>query len=1331
MTASKIYVSYAWKDRDQNVDESREHLVNELCKAFEKKGFHVTRDKTDMHFRDLIRNFMNNIADAAAIIVVISEKYLKSPYCMYELTAAWDKGDFHRRIFPIVLTDGESIYDELKQIKWVNYWKNQYKEYEEAVAELDDAAKEGFLQKLRDREFIYQRASGAITCIAGMVGIPASNLMDSRFEEIISQVINQAELTIPVQSAGMPAEIQSTSQLNHDWGNAPDVPVFFGRIQELAVLEQWIINDRCRLVTILGMGGIGKTGLSIKLGQGGIGKTDLSLKLAQGIQTEFEYVIWRKLINAPPVTEILGKMIKFLSNQQDIDLPDTIENQILRLLHYLKAHRCLLILDNVEAVLCGGDKAGQYIEGFEGYGELFRQVGEVSHQSCLLLTSREKPQEIALLEGEKKPVRSLELGGLDATEGQNIFAEIGEFSGSKDDWKELNEFYNGNPLVLELAARHIKKVFFGNISIFLKEGRQVFGKLRDLLDWHFERLSTNEKEIMYWLAINREPVMLSELKDDILSLHAKEQVPETLDSLFDQIPIERNREYLTLQPVLIEYMTVRLIEHVDGEIRIVKPEIVNYTTERLVERIGEEIETGEIALLNNHSLIKALSKDYVIEAQRRLIIKPILDRLLVTFGEKSQIETQLKKNLSILQKKYYRKPGYAAGNVLNMLCQLETDLKSYDFSHLTIWQAYLQGMNLPEINFAHCIFAKTLFTQTFGAILSVAFSPDGKILATSDAHGEIRLWQITDGKLILKLQAHTDWVRSVVISPNGRILASGSHDRTLKLWDIQSGRCLNTLTHTDWVKSIAFSPDNQIIADGCADFTVKLWKVSTGQLINTLEGHTKRVSAVAFSPDGKTIVSGSEDHTIRLWDVATGQCLNTLRDHTDVIRSVVFNHNGQTFASGSYDKTIKLWNVSTGQCLNTLQGHTNLVWSIAFSPDSRIIVSGSYDKTIKLWNVSTGQCLNTLQGHNGRITSVAFNPDGKTFASGSLDETVKLWDVATGRCLNSLQGYRSGIWSIAFNPDGQTLVSSGDDQIIKTWNVSTNQYQNSLHGHDSRIRSIAFSHDGRTLVSGGDDQIIKIWDVSRNQCISTLKIPSGWIWSMAFNNDGKTIAFSTDKTVVYLWDILTSQYVNKLDGHTDWVLSLAFYSDGQMLASGSYDHTVRIWRIDNGQCLNVLHEHKDKVWSVIFSPDAQFMASGSADQTIRIWEVSNWKCLKTLQGHTLAIRALAFSPESRKLASASEDMTVKLWDVSSGKCIKTMQGHTGIVRSVAFSPDGKIIASASLDETIKFWSAKTGELLRTLRAPRPYEGMNITGAKGLTEAQKNSLKTLGAVEYDI
>jgi nucleoside phosphorylase len=298
----------------------------------------------------------------------------------------------------------------------------------------------------------------------------------------------------------------TAGNLRHDWGEAPEVNIFFGRTKELEMLEQWILEDHCRLVAIVGMRGIGKTRLSVKLGKGGIGKTDLSLKLARGIQDQFEYVIWQRLLNAPKITDVLANLIKFLSDQQEIELPESVDDQISRLLFYLQEHCCLLIFDNAETLLEGGKLAGQYRDGYEKYGHLFRQIAEVSHQSCLLLTSREKPQDIALLEGKTRPVRSLELGGLDYENSKNIFATYGEFQGSEEDWQELTEFYNGNPLALELAAKHIQNVFSSDIAAFLKERKPIFSDLRELLDWHFTRLNNFEKEVMYWLAINREPI---------------------------------------------------------------------------------------------------------------------------------------------------------------------------------------------------------------------------------------------------------------------------------------------------------------------------------------------------------------------------------------------------------------------------------------------------------------------------------------------------------------------------------------------------------------------------------------------------------------------------------------------------------------------------------------------------------------------------------------------------------------------------------------------------------------------------------------------------------
>lgn len=1111
--------------------------------------------------------------------------------------------------------------------------------------------------------------------------------------------------------------------LQQDWGDAPDVPIFFGRTKELETLEQWILEDKCRLVAIVGMGGIGKTGLSIRLGKGGIGKTDLSLKLAEGIQKEFDYVIWRSLISAPSFGEMLSDLIKFLSNQQEVDLPQKEEEKISRLIHYLGKYRCLVILDNAETILRGGEKAGQYQKGYQGYGRLLQKIGELNHKSCFLLTSREKPKNISRLAGKEKPVRFLELSGLDSQEGQQIFAQIGDFDSSDKnldrEWQKLIQFYNGNPLALELAARHIQEVFGGNIAKFLQEDRPIFGEplededdnerddMRKLLDWHFKRLSKQEQEIVYWLGINREFISLAELKEDILDPKAKKQLTQTtLESLQRRLPLEKSAKgFFTLQPMLIEY-----------------------ATERLIEGISSEINTGKFELFDRYALVKATAKDYVREIQTRLIAEPILNNLT---NPKRQLSTCLHK-----LKKQSELSGYAAGNILNLLCHLKKDpkvkidLRNYSFSELTIRQAYLQNADLQQVNFAYSKFDRCVFTKIFGSILSVAYSSDGEMLATGDTNGEILVWQVKDSRLKFRLKADNNWIRSIEFSPDGKTLASAGENQTIKIWDLASKDCIQTLDEKEnQVWSISFSPDGKTLATGGEDETIKIWDIANGKHSNTLSDHNGRVRSVEFSPDGKFIVSGSDDKTIKIWNVANGECKQTFSGHNNLVRSVAFSPDGKFIASGSEDKTVKIWDVANGKCLKTLPGHSNWVWSVAFSPDGKNIASGSADQTVKIWEVESGKCQQTLQGHGNWVQSVAFNPNGETLASGSTDRTIKIWEVASGKCQQTLQGHSTWMRTIAFSPDGKTLVSGGEDKIVRLWDVASRQQLKTLDKHSNWIQSVAFSPDGKYVASGSPDRTIKIWDIVSDQYQEILEEGGNWVRALTFSPDSKTLASGNEDQTVKIWHVANRKLLKTLSGHKNWVSSVAFSPDGKTLVSGSTDQTVKIWHVASGECLKTLDEHSNWVLSVAFSPDGKYVASASSDQTIKIWDAVNDKILESLQ--TLPeqenrFTSVTFSPDGKTLASGSEDQTVKIFDFASGECLKTLTGHKNWVSSVAFSPDGTNLASTSLDETIKLWNIETSECIKTLRPARPYEDMNITEVEGLSNAQINTLKALGA-----
>jgi WD40 repeat protein len=910
---------------------------------------------------------------------------------------------------------------------------------------------------------------------------------------------------------------------------------------------------------------------------GGIGKTSLTAKLGEQIRDEFEYVVWRSLREAPPLQEILTSVIQFLSNQQETaaDLPESMSARITKLVEYLRNHRCLLILDNAESILQEG-KSGVYREGYEAYGDLLRRVGESSHQSCLVLTSREKPKELLPMEGDTLPVRCWQMRGVQEGAALSILRAKGlQLTDAESQAAELVVRCGGNPLALKLIATTIRDLFAGDLAEFLNEGAIAFDGVRDLLDQHFDRLSELEQSILYWLAINREPVSVQELLDDIVPSAPKMRLLEALRGLVGRSLIETSSTDFMLQNVVMEYVTSRLIEG-----------------------ISDELKRNELNLFNQYALIKATAKDYIRETQVRLILQPIAE----TVANINQLAVTW---LQILRDQPSLATGYAAGNILNLLCQQNTQISDYDFSHLTLRQAYLKGMNVRQSTFAHAHFVMPGLTQNFGEVFSVAFSPDGKILATGDRSIDIRIWEVASRKLLTVYQGHTDGVRSVSFSPNGQTLASGGYDNTIRLWDLQSRQCLHIF-----------------------------------------QGHANWVQSVSFSPDGQTLASGGYDNTIRLWDLQSRQCLHIFQGHTDGVRSVSFSPDGQTFASGGQDSTIRLWDLQSRQCLHIFQGHTNGVHSISFSPNGQTLASSGYDNTIRLWDVQSCQCLHIFQEHANGVHSVSFSPNGQILASGSGDSTIRLWDVQSCQCLHTFQG------------------------------------------NDNEVRSVSFSPDGQTLVSGSSDSTIRLWDLQSRQCLHIFQ------------------------------------------GHTNGVLSASFSPDGQTLASGGYERTIRLWDLQSRQCLHIFRGHADWTQSVSFNPNGQTFASGSGDGTIRLWDLQSHQCLHIFQGHTNGVRSVLFSPDGQTLASGGYDRTIRLWDLQSRQCLHIFQGHTNRVQSVSFSPDGTTLASSSADGTIRQWNIQTGECLAILRAPRPYEGMDIRGVTGLTDAQKSALIDLGAIENE-
>jgi RNA polymerase sigma factor (sigma-70 family) len=604
---------------------------------------------------------------------------------------------------------------------------------------------------------------------------------------------------------------------------------------------------------------------------------------------------------------------------------------------------------------------------------------------------------------------------------------------------------------------------------------------------------------------------------------------------------------------------------------------------------------------------------------------------------------------------------------------------------------------------------------------SIAYRPDGQVLASSDDEG-VKLWDVTTGRNIAYLRGQKEPVARVAFSPDGKTVAAASltYEQTdngprpsgweVRLWDAAARKSTATLRGGPQpIFSLAFSPDAKTLATATGGWhdkkqrdagDIQIWSTDTGKEIVALRGHEVPIHLVRFTPDGKTLLSWSRQGVLEQWDAATLKNKGATKLERAGGLYAAFSPDGKTLAVGDSvykdglrdSGVVQLWDVADGKLTATLLGHKDVVLALAFSGDGKTLASGSLDQSIIVWDLGTGKPTLTLAAESGRVTSLAFSPDGKTLASSGGDTgllgDIAFWDLKTGKQTATLGGHTVQIWALAFRPDGKGLVTGGNDKTVRLWELPTGKVTATLRPHQQAVYAVAVSPDGKTIASGSEDRTVKLWDLRASglnpeapKVRATLEGHASGVMAVAFSPDGSILASANggivwkrdvpvnEPGVVYLWDPKTGKKLAALRGHTFGVTSLAFSPDGKTLASCSSDQ-----------------------WHV---------ATQKYPGEIKLWDVAAAKETATLPG---AGHRVAFCAGGKVLASGV-GATVTLWDVATRKQTATLEGHAGGIAALACSPDGKLLASASgpwggepnrHPGMIKIWDVATAKEVTTL-----------------------------------
>lgn len=589
--------------------------------------------------------------------------------------------------------------------------------------------------------------------------------------------------------------------------------------------------------------------------------------------------------------------------------------------------------------------------------------------------------------------------------------------------------------------------------------------------------------------------------------------------------------------------------------------------------------------------------------------------------------------------------------------------------------------------------AIAVLPQADASVTAVAWSPDGRVVATGDRAGVVRVRdaeappETPSRTLVTREQA----IWSLAFSPDGRWLAIVGRDGMVALHDARSGSLERTIgTAGTPVYAVAFTADSGRVVTGSRDRSARIWSVTTGRELRVLEGHEGTVYGAAFAPDGRSLATASHDATVRIWETRTGKLRHTLRGHGDRVFDVAFAPDGAAVASASEDGTVRLWDPETGTETGRLE-HPARVNALAFAADGTRVATAAADGVVRVWDVDRSVELEHLRGHGGAVWSIDWAPLSDRIASGGADGVLRLWDAA-GR--PSVATTAARVLAAAYAPDGAILATGGADAEIRLWDAATLRERGRLGPAQGRVHGVAWSPDGALVAAACDDGGLFVWEAATREQLVAVRAHTRRVYAVAFAPDGDRLATAGEDRTVSLRHARTGALAGPALAHPRRVFCAAFAADGAQIATACEDRLVRLWNADTGVESARLEGHSGPVNWVAFAPDGRRLASAASDGTVRVWNLADGSVAHVLSGPTGQVWKVGFTPDGTRIGAAGADGAVHLWDAAAGRAILALRGHRDQVWAIAFQPDGRALASGSWDGTVRMWGVADAEIAR-------------------------------------